>query len=208
MNAPTVAQLEASALAKQSAVTALGTPLQASAYVAPPAATEIAAAVEVAILAEGDGRAVLQAIADKIGNENLSAATVASAVRTELATELSRINVPIDTRLATSGYTAPANADIAAIKAKTDTLVNAPTVAQLEASGLAKQAAVTALGTPLQTSSYVAPANSDIAAIKAKTDTLVNTDTSALAKKTDVEVVNQGVKNASLLIPHTTNLPT
>jgi hypothetical protein len=47
-----------------------------------PLAEEIAAAVEVAILTEGDGRAVLQAIADKIGNENLSAAAVASAVWT------------------------------------------------------------------------------------------------------------------------------
>jgi hypothetical protein len=208
VNAPTVAQLEASALAKQSAVTALGSPLQASAYVAPPTATAIATAVEVAIITENDGNAVLQAIADKIGNENLSAAAVASAVRTELATELSKLDATVSSRLATTGYTAPANSDIAAIKSKTDTLVNAPTVAELEASELAKQASVVALGSPLQASAYTAPANSDIAAIKAKTDTLVNTDTTALAKKTDVEVVNQGVKNASLLIPHTTNLPT
>jgi hypothetical protein len=51
-----------------------------------------------------------------------SASTVATAVRAELNTELSRIDVATSTRLATSGYTAPANADIGAIKAKTDNL--------------------------------------------------------------------------------------
>jgi hypothetical protein len=91
----------------------------------------------------------------------------------------------------------------AAIKAKTDTLVNAPTLAQIEAStALAKeetvatrasQSSVTALGTPLQTSSYTAPDNTSITAIKAKTDTLVNAPTLAqieastvLAKETTV----------------------
>lgn len=49
-----------------------------------------------------------------------SPATIASAVRTELATELARVDVAISTRNAV----APANSDIAAIKAKTDTLVN------------------------------------------------------------------------------------
>jgi hypothetical protein len=43
-------------------------------------------------------------------------------VRTELTTELGRIDVATSTRLATAGYTAPANADITAIKAKTDNL--------------------------------------------------------------------------------------
>jgi hypothetical protein len=49
-----------------------------------------------------------------------TAAQNASAVRTELATELARVDVATSTRLATAGYTAPANADITAIKAKTD----------------------------------------------------------------------------------------
>jgi hypothetical protein len=39
-----------------------------------------------------------------------SAATVASQVRTELATELARVDVAISTRLATAGYTAPLDA--------------------------------------------------------------------------------------------------
>jgi hypothetical protein len=51
-----------------------------------------------------------------------SAAANATAVRSELTTELARIDVATSTRLATAGYTAPANSDIAAIKVKTDEL--------------------------------------------------------------------------------------
>jgi hypothetical protein len=51
-----------------------------------------------------------------------SAATVATAVRSELATELARVDQAVSTRLAGSAYTAPANSDVAAIKAKTDAL--------------------------------------------------------------------------------------
>ncbi|WP_230690819.1 hypothetical protein, partial [Streptococcus pneumoniae] len=39
-----------------------------------------------------------------------SAATIASQVRTELTTELGRIDVATSTRLATAGYTAPLDA--------------------------------------------------------------------------------------------------
>lgn len=55
-----------------------------------------------------------------------SAATIASQVRTELATELARVDVATSTRLASSAYTAPANSDIAAVKAKTDNLPASP----------------------------------------------------------------------------------
>jgi hypothetical protein len=51
-----------------------------------------------------------------------SAATVASAVRSELSTELARVDQAISSRLAGSAYTAPANSDVSAIKAKTDLL--------------------------------------------------------------------------------------
>lgn len=54
--------------------------------------------IEAAIMTDGDGNAVLQAIADKIGNENVSAATIAAAVRTNLTPELGRIDVAISTR--------------------------------------------------------------------------------------------------------------
>jgi hypothetical protein len=51
-----------------------------------------------------------------------SAATVATAVRSELSVELARVDQAVSTRLAGSAYTAPANSDITAIKAKTDAL--------------------------------------------------------------------------------------
>jgi len=51
-----------------------------------------------------------------------SAASIASATRTELAVELARVDVATSTRLAGSSYTAPANSDITAIKAKSDLL--------------------------------------------------------------------------------------
>lgn len=60
--------------------TEVGKLLKAADYTAPATAAAIAAQVELAMLSDGDGRALLQAIADKIGNENLSAAAVAAAV--------------------------------------------------------------------------------------------------------------------------------
>ena len=55
-----------------------------------------------------------------------TAAAIASQVRTELSVELGRVDQPISSRLAGSAYTAPANSDIAAIKAKTDNLPASP----------------------------------------------------------------------------------
>jgi hypothetical protein len=95
---------------------------------------------------------------------------------------LDKLDATISSRLATSGYTAPDNVSITAIKAKTDTLVNGPTLVQIEGSTVlakeatlaskASQASVTALGTPMQASSYTAPDNISIAAIKVKTDVI------------------------------------
>jgi len=65
-----------------------------------------------------------------------SADTVADAVRVELATELGRIDAAVSSRLASAGYTAPANADIAAIKATTDAL-DVPTAGENAAAILA-----------------------------------------------------------------------
>lgn len=109
----------------------------------PPTAAEIATAVEGSILNEADGQAVLNAIVGAIGNTNLSevslvaavradlersggkldsipttsapsASTVAGAVRSELTTELSRIDQNISSRLASADYTAPTAAPTAA----------------------------------------------------------------------------------------------
>jgi hypothetical protein len=113
-----------------------------------------------------------------------AAAAIASQVRTELATELARIDAAITTRLATSGYTAPDNANISTIAAAVahvtyglsalQTLIAAipttaaPTTAQiktaLEAAGGHLAEILTDTGTTL-------PAT--LAAIKAITDTLV-----------------------------------
>jgi len=79
-----------------------------------------------------------------------SASAIASQVRSELSVELGRVDQAISSRLAGSAYTAPANSDIAAIKAKTDALPASPA-----ATGDIPSA--------------------NISAIKAKTD-LLNTD--------------------------------
>ena len=130
----------------------------------PPTAAEIATAVESSILNEGDGQAVLNAIVGAIGNSNVdevalvaairadlernggkldaipttsapSASAVASATRTELATELARIDAAISSRLAPDGTLATVT-----------TLTNAPTVPS--ASAIASQVR-TELGTEL-----------------------------------------------------------
>jgi len=90
---------------------------------------------------------------------------------------LNNLDAAISSRLSTSGYTAPDNTSIVAIKTKTDTLVNGPTLAQIEGSTvLAKEATSEA--------------------IKAKTDTLVNGPTLAqiegstvLAKETTTTAI-------------------
>jgi hypothetical protein len=77
----------------------------------------------------------------------VTAADVASAVRTNLATELARIDAAISTRLATAGYTAPDNAGIASlptaaeIRTEMDTnstglamIADVPTLAEIEAA--------------------------------------------------------------------------
>jgi len=68
-------------------------------------------------------------------------------------------NTQVNTRLATSGYTAPDNAGISAVKAKTDNLPADPS-------------SNTQVNTRLATASYITPDNAGIAAIKVKTDNL------------------------------------
>lgn len=93
-----------------------------------------------------------------------SAASVASAVRTELATELGRVDVSISTRLAAGDYTAPDNSGISSIKNKTDNLPNDPA----DASDIA-----TSFGTVNSTLTTVLNyIDTEVAAIKAKTDNL------------------------------------
>ena len=71
------------------------------------AAAPTTAQIEAALLNEGDSSALLQAIADKVSGDwsagDVSATAVASAVRTNLATELGRIDAAITTRSTYAG---------------------------------------------------------------------------------------------------------
>jgi len=69
-----------------------------------------------------------------------SAATNATAVRTELAVELARIDAAITSRLAATSYTAPDNASVTAVKSVTDKLNTT-----LTADGLLWQFTINAL---------------------------------------------------------------
>jgi hypothetical protein len=94
-----------------------------------------------------------------------SAASIASATRTELAVELARVDATVSSRLAGSAYTAPSTAPTAA--------ANASAVRTELATELARVDVATS--TRLASSAYTAPSNSDVTAIKAKTDLLETT---------------------------------
>jgi hypothetical protein len=99
-------------------------------------------------------------------------------------TELARLDVAVSTRLATAGYTAPDNAGIAAIKAKTDNLPASPAamgdIPTPAENALAVRAELAvemgrldvSVGSRLAAASYVSPDNASIAAIKVSTDAL------------------------------------
>jgi len=87
--------------------------LLAASYTAPPSAATNATAVRSELSTE------LARIDATIGSRST---LTAGGVRTELATELGRIDATISSRLATSGYTAPDNTSITAIKSVTDKL--------------------------------------------------------------------------------------
>ena len=76
--------------------------------------------------AQAAAEAALAAYDAAMASDVPSAGAVASQVRTELSTELGRIDVATSTRLAAASYTAPANSDITSIKAKTDNLPASP----------------------------------------------------------------------------------
>lgn len=106
-DAPTKAELDAA---------------QAAIIANTPTTTEIQAA----LIDEGDGQqlidAILQVINSSLDLPPLELAAIAQAVRSELATELARIDANISSRLASGGYTAPDNASISAILADTNEL--------------------------------------------------------------------------------------
>lgn len=95
--------------------------------------------------------------------------------------DLANLDAAVSTRLATSGYTAPDNTSITAIKAKTDNLPSDPAatsdLTNLDATVSSRLAAAT----------YTAPDNSSITAIKAKTDNLPVDPAAASDVPTDVD---------------------
>jgi hypothetical protein len=97
-------------------------------------------------------------------DDAITAAKIAAgSITSNEAPALANLDVAVSTRLATAGYTAPANTDITSIKAKTDNLPTDP----------ADQSLIMAeIGTRLATAAYTAPDNAGIAAVKAKTDNL------------------------------------
>jgi hypothetical protein len=94
-----------------------------AAKVASDVLTAIANEVEAQIIDDTDSEKVLLAITDKIASVNpslsgLTLSAIAAQVRTELTTELGRIDAAITTRLASASYTAPDNTNIANIAAR------------------------------------------------------------------------------------------
>lgn len=127
-----------------------------------PTAAQNAAATEAAILDEGDATALLAAIAAKVeeflineGDATATLAAIAAAVRTNLATELGRIDATISSR---SSHTA------ANVRTEMDS--NSTKLASIEGDTQDIQAKI---GTPATTS-----VSADIAAVKAQADTAVS----------------------------------
>jgi hypothetical protein len=145
-----------------------------------------------------------------------TAAAVAAIPTTPLLASDARLNTldtPISTRLAAAAYTAPDNASISAILVDTGTTLPAQ-IAALPApldAGETQSAAAAAL------TAYDAATGGDVAAVPAEVrdelavelariDVAISTrqsDADALARAT---TINDGVKQASLLIPHTGNI--
>lgn len=92
-----------------------------------------------------------------------SASANATAVRTELATELGRIDSTISSRLASASYTAPANSDIAAIKAKTDNLPTDPADESSIQSAIAAIPSATTIASQVRTELSTELARVDVA---------------------------------------------
>jgi hypothetical protein len=168
---------------------------------AAPSAATIAAAVEVAILDEGDATALLAAIAAKVedflindGDATATLAAIATAVRSELTTELGRIDVAVSSRNATTPPTVAAiraemdanSTQLAAIVADTNELqTNQGNWLTANTSGLATSAALAVVdgnvddilvdtGTTLPgtLATIAGYVDTEVAAIKAKTDNL------------------------------------
>jgi hypothetical protein len=144
--------------------------------------TAIATAVESALINDGDGQALIDAIVDLI-NTNLDLPllelqAIATAVRSELATELGRIDIAVSSRLSSAGYTAPDNAGIGSLNTKLTT-GRANNLDNLNDT----------ITSRLATSGYTAPDNAGISSLNGKLTTgrannLDNLDTTVSSRST------------------------
>lgn len=145
-----------------------------------------------------------------------TAAAVAAIPTAPLLASDARLNtldVAISTRLAAAAYTAPDNTSIAAILVDTGTTLPAQ-IAALPApldAGETQAAAAAAL------TAYDAATGGDVAAVPAEVrdeiaDELARIDVAISTRQSDADAlarattINDGVKQASLLIPHTGNI--
>lgn len=136
---PTVAEFEARSLPSADYFVV-------SDYTAPPTAGAIADAVwdeaRTGHTTAGTFGFYLDAAISGVSTGGVSAGDIATAVRSELTTELGRIDAAISTRLATAGYTAPLDASgvraaVGLASANLDTqLADIPTVAEFNARSL------------------------------------------------------------------------
>jgi hypothetical protein len=176
---PTLAQIEASTvLAKEATVAAKASQTSVNAIPTNPLLTTDAR------LNNLDAT-----VSSRLASSAYTTPPTVVAIRTEMDTNSTKLDAAISTRLASSAYVAPANADITAVKAKTDLIPASPAAvgsAMALTSGYdaaktaATQTSVNAIPTtPLLAANYTAPDNTSITAIKAKTDTLVNGPTLA-----------------------------
>jgi hypothetical protein len=233
---------------------AVSTRLATAGYTTPPTTSQIATAVEAALLNDADGQALLAAIQTAVQalfdqqadipvstlvsliaaqitadhgsgsytTANLSAVALEASVQaikaktdnlpsdpadqselvTLINTKASQASVDAipTTPLLAANYTAPDNAGIAAIKAKTDNLPSDP-ADQSELATLISAIPTT----PLLAANYTAPDNAGIAAIKAKTDNLPSdpADQSEL-----VTLINTRLAAADYVAPNNTGILT
>ena len=189
-DAPTKAELDLVQAEIQADIAGIETELTTSDIEA------IATAVESAILDETDGQAILEAIVNAIGNENIDEIALVAAIRADLE----RAGGSLD---------------------------NLPTLSEIEATSvLAKEATITALNnisvsdinSVLET--YDAPTKAELDSAVANlstfdptTDVVITDTESREASKADLSgiednlhTINEGVKKASLLIPHTEDI--
>jgi hypothetical protein len=188
---------------------AVSTRLATAGYTTPPTTSQIAAAVEAALLNDADGQALLAAIQTAVQ------ALFDQQADIPVATLVSLIAAQITADHGSGSYTTANVSALAleataqAIKAKTDNLPSDP-ADQSELVTLintkASQASVNAIPTtPLLAANYTAPDNAGIAAIKAKTDNLPSdpADQSTLA-----DLINTRLAAADYVAPNNAGILT